>query len=129
MLYCRYYFEEEDIWFEIIDSDSGNDDDGKQVLWDDHIVWDDGIFNGPPDRKGIEYLSEEIDKLEAIETLTDEEKRHVSMNEWSTIIQYKETVVRDLHLAMEEAEKLLELSGNNGSGDLPVDKTMSLDEL
>jgi len=125
----RYYFEEEEIWFEIVDSVPGNDEEGKQVLWDDHIIWEDGSFIGPPGRKGIEYLRAEIDKFEAIEKLTEKELRHVALNEWNTIMRYKETAVKDFRLAIKEAEKVLELSENYGSSELSADAAISSDEL
>mmetsp|Transcript_15209 Transcript_15209/g.32161 ORF Transcript_15209/g.32161 Transcript_15209/m.32161 type:complete len:410 (+) Transcript_15209:84-1313(+) len=108
----RYIYEDEDIWFEVVEVDKEND--SLAVLWDDHINWEDGERFGAPDREGIEFLRSEVEEYEYLDKLIEErDSLNVTPFEWSVIMQTKEVVVKDFILAIEEAELVLGMRGSN----------------
>ena len=103
----RFVYTNRDIWFEVLESEDGGE---KEVRWDDHEIdgnYDSTDYYGSPGRSGIEFLRQELERIDSLPPYEEKCHSDVPPNECAIITQYKKAVIEAFPLAIHSARSRL----------------------
>lgn len=101
----RWVYLEQEIWFETHEQENGT----TTVHWDDDVTYTEFEDEprrrwGAPKANGTEFLASELNRIRAV-NMQDGEYNSIPMSELGTILQYRETAINSLALAIQSARE------------------------